>query len=98
MNCQNFESIVNELARQQGLQANVREQALAHTSDCQACALRLADERALTQKLLALSSEMNEMEAPARIETELLATFHQHKLTNQFTSRGRSAIHDWRYW
>ena len=98
MNCQNFESIVNELARQQRLQANVREQALAHTGDCQMCALRLADERALTQKLRAVSSEMNEMEAPARIETELLAAFQKQELTNQFTRRGRSVIHDWRYW
>lgn len=98
MNCQNFESLVNELARQQRMQAHVREQALAHTSDCQVCALRLADERALSQKLRAVSSEMNEMEAPARIETELLAAFHKHKLTNQFTRRGRSAVHNWRYW
>ena len=98
MNCQNFESIVNELARQQMMEANLREQALAHTADCQVCAFRLADERALTQKLLAVSSEMNEMEAPARFETELLAAFHQHKSSNQFTRRGRSAIHDWRYW
>ena len=98
MNCQNFESIVNELARQQRLQANVREQALAHTGNCQMCALRLADERALTQKLRAVSSEMNEMETPARIETELLAAFQKQQLTNQFTRRGRSVIHDWRYW
>ena len=98
MNCQNFESIVNELARQQRLQADVREQALAHTSDCQVCALRLADERALTQKIRAVSGDMNEMEAPARIETELLAAFQKQKLTNQFTRRRRSVIHDWRYW
>jgi len=98
MNCQNFESIVNDLARQQMMEANLREQALAHTGDCQVCALRLADERALTQKLHAVSSEMNEMEAPARIEAELLAAFHKHKLTNQFTRRRRSAIYDWRYW
>ena len=94
MNCQNFESIVNELARQQRMQAHVREQALAHTSDCQVCALRLADERALTQKLRAVTSEMNEMEAPARIEGELLAAFRQHKSAGT----RRSAIHDWRYW
>ncbi|MDQ2975200.1 MAG: hypothetical protein M3R69_07295 [Acidobacteriota bacterium] len=98
MNCQNFESIVNELARQQMMEANLREQALAHTSDCQVCALRLADERVLTQKLRAVSGEMNKMEAPARIEVELLAAFRKHKFTNQFTRRGRSAIHDWRYW
>ncbi len=94
MNCQNFESIVNELARQQMLEANVREQALAHTSQCGGCALRLEGERALTQKLRALTIEMNEVEAPARIEMELLAAFREHK----FTKPRRSAIHDWRYW
>jgi hypothetical protein len=98
MNCQNFESIVNELARQQMMEANLREQALAHTDECEACALRLEDERVLTQKLHAVSIEMNEMEGPARIETELLAAFREHKSTNQFTRRQRSMIHDWRYW
>ena len=98
MNCQNFESIVNELARQQRMQPDVREQALAHTADCQVCALRLADERTLTQKLRAVSSEMNEVEAPVGIEGELLAAFRKHRFTNQFSKQGRSAIHDWRYW
>ena len=98
MNCQNFETIVNELVRQQRMQASVREQALAHTGDCRVCALRLADERALTDKLRAVSNEMNEMEAPAQIETELLAAFRKQELTNQFIIRRRSAIHDWRYW
>lgn len=98
MNCQNFEIIVNELARQQMMEANVREQALAHTSECGACALKLADERTLTQKLRAVTIEMRGIEAPARIETDLLAAFRKHKLANQFAKRGRSAIHDWRYW
>jgi hypothetical protein len=102
MNCQNFESIVNELARRQMMEANAREQALAHTDECEACALRLEDERALTQKLEALTSEMSGTEAPARIETELLAAFRNQKSTNQstnqFAKRGRWVIHDWRYW
>ncbi|MGI9065859.1 MAG: hypothetical protein ACR2HX_05570 [Pyrinomonadaceae bacterium] len=98
MNCQQFESIVNELARQQMLEAIVREQALAHTSQCGGCALRWEDERALTQKLRALTIEMNEVEAPARIEGELLIAFQKHKSTGQFTRLGRSMIYDWRYW
>ncbi len=98
MNCQNFESIVDELARQQMMEANLREQALAHTDECEVCALRLEDERALTQKLHAVTTEMSGVEAPVRIETELLAAFRKHKFTNPFTKRGRSAIHDWRYW
>lgn len=98
MNCQDFEIIVNELARRQMMQADVREQALAHSSECEACALRLADERVLTQQLCAVTIEMSEMEAPARIETELLAAFRQNKFTNQSTRRRPSAIQDWRYW
>jgi hypothetical protein len=94
MNCQNFESIVNELARQQLMEANVREQALAHTADCEACALSLADERGLTQKLRAVANEMNGLEAPARIEDELLGAFRKHKLAEP----GRSANYAWRYW
>jgi len=94
MNCQNFESIVNELARQELVEANVREQALAHTADCEACGLRLADERGLTQKLRAVANEMNGLEAPARIEDELLGAFRKHKLAQP----GRSANYAWRYW
>jgi hypothetical protein len=94
MNCQNFEGIVNELARQQMMEANARDQALAHTDECGQCALRLADERALTQKLRDLTSEMKGLEAPARIEGELLATFRKQK----FAEPRPSANRNWRYW
>jgi len=98
MNCQNFEIIVNELARRQMMQADVREQALTHTSECEACALRLADERALTQQLCAVTIQMSEMEAPARIETELLAAFRKNQFTSQSSRRRPTAVSDWRYW
>jgi hypothetical protein len=94
MNCQNFESRVNELARQQMMEANAREQALAHTEECAVCALRLADERALTQKLRDVTTEMSGLEAPARIEGELLAAFRK----QSFTEPMRSAKSNWRYW
>jgi hypothetical protein len=94
MNCQNLESIVTELARQQIMDANVREQALAHTADCEACALSLADERGLTQKLRAVANEMSEFEASARIEADLLAAFRTHKLEQP----KHSTNYAWRYW
>ena len=94
MNCQNFESMVNELARQQMMEATVREEALAHTDECEACALRLADQRSLTQHLRALASEMSGVEAPSRMEDELLAAFRK----NKFTQPRRSANYAWRYW
>jgi hypothetical protein len=94
MNCQNFEIIVNELARQQMMEANVRDLALQHTDDCEACAEKLADERALTQTLRALAGEMAEIEAPPRIEGELLAAFRR----NKFTQPARSKSYAVRYW
>lgn len=94
MNCQNFGSIVNELARQQMMEANARDQALAHTGECGQCALRLADERALTQKLGDLSSEMSGLEAPTRIEGELLAAFRKQKFVEPRPSANRNGT----YW
>lgn len=98
MNCQNFESIVNELARQQMMEATARDQALAHTDECGLCALRLADERSLTQKLRDVTSEMSGLEAPARIEGELLAAFRNQKVTAKFTRQDQPANRNWRYW
>lgn len=94
MNCQNFESMVNELARQQMMEANARDQALAHTSECGACAIRLGDEQSLTQNLRDVTREMGALEAPARIEGELLAAFRKQK----FTAPERSANRSWSYW
>jgi hypothetical protein len=89
MNCQNFETIVNDLARQQMMEANSRDQALAHTDECGQCALKLADERALTQKLRQLTSEMGGLEAPGRIEGELLAAFRKQKFIEPRPSANR---------
>jgi hypothetical protein len=94
MNCQNFESIVTDLARQQIMEASVREQALAHSADCEACAQSLADERDLTQKLRAVANEMSEFEAPAHIEGELLAAFHKGKVAQPRHSKNYA----WRSW
>lgn len=75
MNCQIFETVVNDLAREQMMEASAREQALAHSGDCEACALRLALERRLTFGLRALAVEMKSVSASARIEEHLLEVF-----------------------
>ena len=48
MNCQSFESAINDLARNQMMDAAARDSAVAHSAACARCASRLADERALT--------------------------------------------------
>jgi len=75
MNCQIFETVVNDLAREQMMEANAREQALAHSGDCEACALRLALERRLSFGLRALAAEMKSVSASARVEEHLLQAF-----------------------
>ncbi|HEY0006784.1 MAG TPA: hypothetical protein VGB17_18535 [Pyrinomonadaceae bacterium] len=77
MNCRKFEKIVNELAREQLMDAEAREEGLAHIETCQRCAARLSEERALTAGLRALSASEAGKEAPAHIETALLAAFRQ---------------------
>lgn len=73
MICQSFEALVNDLARDQMMEAEARQRALSHTVGCERCRLRLADERALTAGLRKLAE--NREEAPARVEASLRDAF-----------------------
>jgi hypothetical protein len=84
MNCQGFETSVNDLARQQIMEAGVREQALVHSGECETCALRLKDELMLTSGLRALATEMNSFEAPERVEENLLTDFRSKSFSRQW--------------
>ena len=80
MNCQSFEGIVSELARDRDsdqTQANLRERALVHLDECAACARRLQDERALTRCFREMARDMKSLTVPARVEEQLLKTFRQ---------------------
>jgi hypothetical protein len=71
MNCEDFESYVDDLAREQIMEAGLRARALAHCEECEACARQLEDQRSLSFKLRALAKETNSAKAPA-LENELL--------------------------
>lgn len=75
MKCQEFQTNVDGLARGALSDARTRDAAAAHEAECEPCAARLADERALTAGLRALAASMRESEAPARAEAELLSAF-----------------------
>ena len=77
MNCQRFESVAADLARGRMMEADVRNEALAHSKACQPCALRIQDEEMLTRGLRTLVQEMTSIEAPASIEADLLKAFRQ---------------------
>jgi hypothetical protein len=75
MNCQRFENVVSDLARDQMMEADIREQALAHSNECQDCARRLRNEERLTQGLRSVVDEMSVVVAPASVESKLLQAF-----------------------
>ena len=75
MNCLEFESQIEILARGALADARTRAAAQTHGESCGTCAARLADERALSVGLRALATGMQTAEAPARVEAALLAAF-----------------------
>jgi hypothetical protein len=83
MNCNNFGAIISDLAREQMLEANLRESALLHIEECEACAALLQTERALTTGLRSLAANMERWEAPATVEASLLAKFRERTATAQ---------------
>ena len=90
MNCQRFEDLVNDIAREQILDASVRSEALALSSECELCGLRLEDEYSITRRLRNFASGFESVSAPARVETQLLAAFGERAPVSsqpQFMSR-----------
>lgn len=92
MNCQSFENIIDDLAREQLIEASLRKEALRHTDECSECAVRLADERMLSLGLRALANETYSAEAPKRVERELLLAFRERQL-----SQHRPRFRRWSY-
>jgi hypothetical protein len=92
MKCEEFENNVNDLAREQLLEASVRARALAHRDECEACALRLDDESELTFGLRALANQTKSVPAPAP-GNELFAALRQRQAPINAT-----ATATWRYW
>jgi hypothetical protein len=95
MNCQRFESLVSELVRGRMMAAEQRGEALAHSDACEDCGARLRDDEMLTRGLQFLAIEMESLEAPAAIETKLLAEFRDRSAAPAATARRPV---DARYW
>jgi hypothetical protein len=94
MNCEEFENNVNDLAREQMMEAAVRAQALVHCDECPACAQRLGDESALSFQLRALAADARSTAVPP-LGTEVMATFRERRMpmtvgTNRSRSRFRA--------
>jgi hypothetical protein len=77
MNCQKFEIVAAELARGQMMGAEIRSDAMAHSSNCSNCSSILRDEEMLTRGLRTLAIEMNSLGASPSGEARLLSAFKQ---------------------
>ena len=80
MNCQSFEEVVTDIAREQLLDVGVRGEVLGHTRQCESCAARLEDEIAITLKLKSFAVSSKSVGASARIESELLKDFEAQQI------------------
>ncbi len=78
MNCETFETLITDLARQHTGEGNAHEAALDHVKSCARCAARLAGERALTGLLARAAAEP--CRAPSQVETALLAAYRARKV------------------
>jgi hypothetical protein len=77
MNCKEFETLVNDLARKRMMDASLRDQTCSHAKDCARCSARLAEEKQLTVGLRALAILDENQKAPANVEANLLAAFRK---------------------
>lgn len=78
MNCQEFETIVNDLAAGRLWDGLKRERGLAHTGECVRCSARLANERLLSFELGAVVREERLIQAPMKLKQDLMAAFAVH--------------------
>jgi len=95
MNCQRFDQVVSDLARGQMMEADVRNEALAHSEQCGDCLGRLRDQETLTRGLRLLAAEMESMSAPDEMELRLREAFRSRQVPAPVVATGSIAS---RYW
>jgi hypothetical protein len=77
MNCQEFESILHDLAGDRKMNEPTRLSGLAHAEACTLCAASLAEERTLLAGLRAVAANAASEKAPPWVERELRLAFRQ---------------------
>jgi hypothetical protein len=73
MNCQEFESSITDVVRNESGDDTLCARVLAHAESCTRCAARLEEEQALTRILKAAAAD--KAEAPAHLEAALLSAY-----------------------
>lgn len=79
MNCAQFEEILADLNRPGTLAEVLREAARVHADSCHRCAELQAEAQSLDRALRALTAQEAGLQAPARVEADLLREFRRQK-------------------
>lgn len=87
MNCHSFESIVDDLAREQMMEATLRDSAIRHSSNCESCAARLNDQQQLTVGLRQLAAATDAITASPELQEKLIVKFRNQQLSSIASSR-----------
>jgi hypothetical protein len=77
MNCEKFQSVASELARNEIIDAGERLSAMAHIDECKHCVRTWDDQRQLSAGLRILSEQIKSLQAPVQLEAGLRATFRE---------------------
>ena len=90
MNCDRFETLLESLERDAPMAADLRSAALHHAESCGHCRARLASARLLRMELQTLARDDKKLQAPARLEANLLSAFRERSLRPSRVSRSVS--------
>jgi hypothetical protein len=94
MNCERFQSVASDLARNEIIEASEQISALAHIEECERCAQSWSEQRELSDRLRIVSKQMNSLQAPDDLEERLRLAFRS-RTSVRFS---RPAPQHWRYW
>jgi hypothetical protein len=94
MNCQKFEDLVIDIARDQIMDAELQSEAMQHEGQCVSCEGRLVAERAITIRMRELASLTQAVSAPERLQESLLEAFER----QSFVKTPSATTYPRRYW
>jgi hypothetical protein len=78
MDCQGFDILLDDLARNVSIDLAIRRRGLEHAQNCQECRMRLAEAQSLSAGLRALAAADASRQAPLQLEGALLNAFEEH--------------------
>jgi hypothetical protein len=83
MNCESFQTILQDLGKDFAVDVRTRQDGLAHAEGCPGCAARLKDECRLAAGLGALAASLADAEASPKIEEALLRAFRDRTIRQE---------------